>query len=165
MKQKVIDKHCAGIRKLNKTGCIILTFAFIFSLEACKQSNPPEINIYCNINVADITPKEPLFLAGFANRSGMSESVHRPLKTQCLALRRHNNTICMIFNDLMEVTPDIVKEITQKISDKTRLAQDHIFIHSDHTHSAPIMDNMGIQHSDDNHLYRVYFKKTNTENE
>ena len=164
MKLKVIDKHCAGIRKLIKTGCVILTFGFIFSLESCKQSNPPEINIYCNINVADITPKEPLFLAGFANRSGMSESVHRPLKTQCLALRRHNNTICMIFNDLMEVTPDIVKEITQKISDKTRLAQDHIFIHSNHTHSAPIMDNMGLEHSEANDHYRGEVIKTITAN-
>ncbi len=153
-------KHGAGIQKLIKSGWVILTLGFIFPLKGCKQSYPPEINIYCNVNVADITPKEPLFLAGFANRSGMSESVHKPLKTQCLALRRHNNTICMIFNDLMEVTPDIVKEITQRISDKTGLAQDHIFIHCSHTHSAPIMDDMGLEHSEANDRYRRETIKT-----
>ena len=155
-----MNNHGAGIQKLIKSGWVILTLGFIFPLKGCKQSNPSELKIYCNVNVADITPKEPLFLAGFANRSGMSESVHRPLKTQCLALRQNNNTICMIFNDLMEVTPDIVEEITQRTSDKTGLAQDRIFIHSIHTHSAPVMDNMGLEHSEVNDCYRKEVIKT-----
>lgn len=89
---------------------------------------------------ADVTPKESVPLAGYANRSGTSKEVHRPLSSRCLVLRRDEITVCLIVNDFMEVPPEIVQEIRNEISRQTGVNYDGIIITSIHTHSAPLLE-------------------------
>jgi hypothetical protein len=84
-----------------------------------------------------ITPQDSVVLAGFAARKGLSTFVHRPLKTRCLVIRNDADTICMITNDMMELSPDFSDRIREEISGQAGLSSDRIFIHCTHTHSAP----------------------------
>lgn len=99
----------------------------------------------------DITPEESVLLAGYANRSGTSGEVHRPLTSRCLILKRGKVQICIIVNDLMEVPGEVIHEMRNEISQKTALEFNQIIIVSIHTHSAPLMD-YGINAANDRYI-------------
>jgi hypothetical protein len=93
-----------------------------------------------NYGLIDITPDEPLFLAGYANRKGLSGAVHRRLTTRCVILRQEDVSICLIVNDLMDVNPGIIQTISDQISQRTGMDKDSILITSVHSHSTPEME-------------------------
>ena len=89
---------------------------------------------------ADIstTPDEHVVLAGFAAREKLSDGIHIPLKTHALVLKdASGEKVCLISNDLMEISPAISDTIRQMIAERSGLALDHILMHNIHTHSAP----------------------------
>ncbi|HSW35687.1 MAG TPA: hypothetical protein VLH18_03695, partial [Candidatus Limnocylindrales bacterium] len=57
-----------------------------------------------NVGIADISPEEPVSLAGFAAREGLSTGIHRPLKTRCLVIENDSERIMIISNDMMEIS-------------------------------------------------------------
>lgn len=141
-------------------------FLLLILLTSCSHG-PSGDNIdqlLCCIRVADITPEEPVYLAGFANRKGTSLSVHRSLITQCLVLKSSREQACIIINDLMEVSASSIRKIKDSITESTGCPGSHIFIHQTHTHSAPIMDEMGLAWSEANERYREKIIETITDN-
>lgn len=89
---------------------------------------------------ADIsaTPEEHVVLAGFAARNKLSDGIHQHLFTHCLVLKdKEGNKVCVISNDLMEISPSISDTIRQMISERSGLELDRILMHNIHTHSAP----------------------------
>ncbi len=154
--------------KIRHTGSLIVTILYLIvaSFSSCNnRSSDGDINhLSCFFNIADITPEGPVYLAGFANRKGTSESIHRPLLTQCLVLKSNQEQVCIIVNDLMEVSPASIRKIIDNITGSTGFPDGHIFIHQTHTHSAPIMDEMGLAWSDANNRYRENVLKTISDN-
>ncbi|HJO93772.1 MAG TPA: neutral/alkaline non-lysosomal ceramidase N-terminal domain-containing protein [Victivallales bacterium] len=110
----------------------------------------------CNFNKVDITPDKPVYLSGFANRSDKSSGIHLPLLSLCLLVGGGKNRVCIISNDFMELAPEIVEFISEQIAKKTELDKTDIFIHSIHTHSAPVMSEMLLKNtsSSGNDIYR-----------
>ena len=92
-----------------------------------------------NYNAADIstTPDEHTMLAGFAARNDLSTGLHLPLYTHCLAIGKGADKVCIISNDLMEISPELSLEWRKEISEQSGLPLDRIFMHCIHTHSAP----------------------------
>lgn len=88
---------------------------------------------------ADIstTEDEHVVLAGFAARDTLSDGIHQHLYTHCLVLGDGTQKVCVISNDLMEISPDISDTIRTMIAAQSGLALDHILMHNIHTHSAP----------------------------
>src|SRR5690606_38395133 len=64
--------------------------------------------------------------------------------------------ICLIANDLMEIAPEYVAEIREKIYEATNVPRSNIILTVSHTHSAPIMDAMGLGWSEANENYKQY---------
>jgi neutral ceramidase len=92
-----------------------------------------------NYGLTDITPEEPLLLAGYANRKGLSGAIHRRLTSRCVVIKQEEVAVCLIVNDLMDVDPGIISTISAQISQKTGFDNDSVLITSIHTHSAPQM--------------------------
>ena len=92
-----------------------------------------------NYNAADIstTPDEHTMLAGFAARNDLSTGLHLPLYTHCLTVGKGADKVCIISNDLMEISPELSLEWRKEISEQSGLPLDRIFMHCIHTHSAP----------------------------
>lgn len=90
-----------------------------------------------NYGQADITPVEPVLLAGYANRRGMSEKIHRRLTTRCLVIKQDKNISCLVVNDLMDVDPEIIRSLQKEISQKTGISEDSVLIATIHSHSTP----------------------------
>ena len=114
-----------------------------------------------NYGQADITPGEPLLLAGYANRRGLSDKIHRSLTSRCVVLKQEMNTICLVVNDLMDVDPEIIISVKSEISGKTGINEDSILIATIHSHSAPEME---YGKSEANDRYIDFLKKQVIEN-
>jgi len=114
----------------------------------------------CNVGIADITPEEPVYLAGFAAREGLSTIVHRPLKTHCIVIQKDTTRVCIITNDMMEISIDLAKELRKEIAGETGIPYNHIFIHCIHTHSAPRTGGSSTEPGGSNFAYKKKFVET-----
>lgn len=103
-------------------------------LAGCRKER-----LTCNYATADIstTEEEHVVLAGFAARHSLSTSVHLPLKTRCLAIARGDEKVCIISNDLMEISPLEADRLRNRIANRTGMPAGRILLHCIHTHSAP----------------------------
>lgn len=108
-------------------------FSSVMFLASCTGSPPLE----CHYRIADITPGDSVVLAGFAARKGLSAGVHLPLKTHCLVVKDASRKLCIITNDLMEISIALGEELREEIVKKSGIPREHVFIHCTHTHSAP----------------------------
>ena len=93
--------------------------------------------ILFNYGLVDITPGEPVLLAGYANRKGLSKDIHRRLTSRCVVIKQEEKILCLVVNDLMDVNPEIINSVKADISGKTGVEEDSVIIVSIHSHSAP----------------------------
>ena len=114
---------------------LILAIAAVLALFSCTT----EPSLMCNYTSADISTLEDehVVLAGFAAREGLSDGIHIPLRTHALAITDGNQKVCIISNDVMEISPSLAGEIRTEISSRSGLPYDNILLHCIHTHSAP----------------------------
>ena len=112
----------------------ILLFVLMLSVLSCNRGG-----LTMSYHSADIstTEDEHVVLAGFAARDTLSDGIHQHLFTHCLVLGDGTQKVCIISNDLMEISPDISDTIRTMISERSGLALDRILMHNIHTHSAP----------------------------
>lgn len=110
----------------------------------------------CNFSSADIStePDEQVVLAGFAARQGLSDGIHLPLKSSCLVINDKGEKVCIISNDLMEISPALSSEIRDSISVRSGLAKERILMHNIHTHSAPRMGGASVEPGGANRSYK-----------
>ena len=113
---------------------IIAALVLLAALSGCREDR-----LAINYNAADIstTPDEHTMLAGFAARNELSDGLHLPLYTHCMVIGKGTDKVCIISNDLMEISPDLSLEWRKEISAQSGLPLDRIFMHCIHTHSAP----------------------------
>ena len=139
-------------------------FVYLFALCACIAGCTPAGGLKCNIGVADITPDEPVVLAGFAARSGLSTTVHRPLKTRCLVVKDDSTTVCIISNDMMELPPKYADGLRDEIAERTGIPRGNIFIHCTHTHSAPRVGGGSAEPGGTNHAFAQKVRRVVVDN-
>jgi hypothetical protein len=107
--------------------------------------------LYVNCNTTDITPSESVVLTGYANRNGLSTSVHRSLSSRCAALKVGGETACLVANDLLDIMPEMTQEIIGTIAEETAIPASNVFVHAIHTHSAPGME-YGLSEANDRYI-------------
>jgi len=97
------------------------------------------VGLKMSYSSADIstTEDEHTMLAGFAARSKLHDGIHQHLYTHCLVLGDGTQKVCIISNDLMEISPALADTVRALIAEKSGLAVDNILMHNIHTHSAP----------------------------
>jgi neutral ceramidase len=107
--------------------------------------------LYVNCSQTDITPRESVVLTGYANRNGLSGSVHRSLSSRCAVVKVGGERACLIANDLLDIMPEMTQEIIKRIADETAIPAGRIFVHAIHTHSAPGME-YGLSEANDRYI-------------
>lgn len=110
----------------------------------------------CNYSSTDIstTEDEHVILAGFAARTELSEGIHIPLRSHCLVIADGADKICIISNDLMEVSTNLANEIRDSISVRSGLSKERILMHCIHTHSAPRLGGASVKPDGTNYTYK-----------
>lgn len=88
----------------------------------------------------DITPQEPIWMAGYGNRTKPSEGMIHPLWAKALALedaRGHRAVI--IGTDTLGMTRSIYETIQKRLKSSHDLAAEQIMINASHTHTGPVL--------------------------
>ena len=131
---------------------LIAIIAAILALHSCTT----DASLMCNYTSADIstTEEEHVVLAGFAARENLSDGIHIPLRTHALAITDGEQKVCIISNDVMEISPSLAGEIRTEISRRSGLPYDNILLHCIHTHSAPRFGGASAQPGGTNAAYK-----------
>jgi len=90
---------------------------------------------------ADITPAEPIRLAGYASRTKPSESVAQHLFTKALAVRDPAGQLTIIITaDTIGVPRWFTDQLAGRIEAELKVPRERIVFACSHSHSTPVID-------------------------
>lgn len=88
----------------------------------------------------DITPLEPIWMAGYGNRNKPSEGVDHPLQAKVLALQfEHAPPLVLITADIIGFSQAISEDIAGQLKEKFKLPRENIMLVASHTHTGPVI--------------------------
>lgn len=88
----------------------------------------------------DITPQEPIWMAGYASRKKPSEGVAVPLYAKALALESADgHRAVLITADVIGYRRPVMDLIFGRITQRTGLSQQQILLNPSHTHAGPVL--------------------------
>jgi hypothetical protein len=91
----------------------------------------------------NISPREPIFMAGYGSRTHPSEGVLADLYVKALALEDEAGTrAVLVSSDLLGFPKDVGDAIAARVASKYALGRDRIALTSSHTHSGPVIGRM-----------------------
>jgi len=90
---------------------------------------------------ADITPRKPIWMAGYASRQRPSEGVDHPLQAKALALRdmQGHTTLLWLCADIIGFPREVSDRIAQRIGEELRVPRECIVFAASHTHTGPVI--------------------------
>jgi neutral ceramidase len=90
--------------------------------------------------LVDITPKESIWLAGYAARTQPSQSVRLPIHAKALALKDDANNVTVIVSlDLVGIRKEMSDGIAARAAVELHIPRERILFNVSHTHSAPLV--------------------------
>jgi neutral ceramidase len=91
----------------------------------------------------DITPRRPLWMAGFAARTSASQGVERPLHVKALSLEdARGRRVVLVTLDLLGLTTGVGARIAEAARRRYGLAREQLLLNASHTHCGPVIDEM-----------------------
>jgi hypothetical protein len=87
----------------------------------------------------DITPIEPVTLAGYASRTNLSRGVHDPLSARAVVFARGNRKLVLVSIDNLGFYNDTATPLRQVVLEACKLEPSELFLCAIHTHSAPAL--------------------------
>jgi hypothetical protein len=92
----------------------------------------------------DITPFEPIWLAGYAARTKPMESVRQPIHAKALALKDDTGATNVIVTlDLVGIRREMAESIAARAASELDIPRERILFNVSHTHSAPVVGGPG----------------------
>jgi hypothetical protein len=120
---------------------ILFFLAFAYHPEAGMAATPEEGKTWkAGVARVAITPKESLWMAGYAARDHPSEGVLHDLWSKVLAIEdAKGKKAVLITNDLVKVPKYYSDRIRDRIGAKYGLTRSQIILNCSHTHSGPVL--------------------------
>ncbi len=95
------------------------------------------------VATVDITPRRPLWMAGFAARTSASQGIERPLHAKALALEdARGRRVVLVTLDLLGVTTGVGARIAEAARRRYGLSREQLLLNASHTHCGPVIDEM-----------------------
>ncbi len=85
----------------------------------------------------DITPQQPVRMAGYASRKDLSEGVHDPLSARVVAFERNGQRLVLISTDSIGFYEGTAQRFRQAILAEFDLRPGELFLSAIHTHAGP----------------------------
>lgn len=93
------------------------------------------------VATVDITPRQSLWMAGFAARTQPSQGTAQPLHAKALAIEDlRKQRVVVVTLDLLGVTGGMAERISAAVKKQHRLPRERLLLASSHTHSGPVVD-------------------------
>lgn len=93
-----------------------------------------------------ITPSEPIYLSGYANRTHASEGVSLDIKAKAMVIEdSRGHMIAIVTADLIGFPRSLSDPVTARISQQYGLERSQVLLNASHTHTGPLVgDNLHI---------------------
>lgn len=124
---------------------LIYFLCFLSLAQARVPGNQASDSLQWKAGVAQavITPREAIWMAGYASRNRPSEGKLHDLRAKALALEdSEGNRAVLITSDIIGFTKASSDRIRDHLLNKFGLARDRIILNSSHTHTGPEVDAM-----------------------
>ena len=130
---RVFNHLCRNqIQGLLVLGLLVVVLPF------CSCSDTPEWIV--GIGRAEITPKKPMWMGGFAARTQPSEGIAMPLYVKSLAIEdREGNRIVLIVGEILGYSESLASQVARRVEDEYGLTRDQLLFSATHTHSGPFI--------------------------
>jgi len=86
----------------------------------------------------DVTPKEPIWLSGYANRTKPAEGTLQPIYVKAAAFRQNNETAVIVTSDLQGFDVDMIANIATRAEKQFQLPRKGLVLNYSHNHSSPV---------------------------
>jgi hypothetical protein len=111
----------------------------LLALWACAAAAQGAGEWGAGVAKAVITPREPIWLAGFAFRNKPSEGVRQDIYVRALALRdQSGKTSALVTLDLASIDRPMADELAQECRKRYGIERDRLLLNISHTHSGPV---------------------------
>ncbi|MBD3627287.1 neutral/alkaline non-lysosomal ceramidase N-terminal domain-containing protein [Cyclobacterium sp.] len=93
------------------------------------------------VTKVEITPQEPMWMAGYASRDRPSEGVRHAIWAKALVLEDSmGNRAVLVTTDLVGIRQELSQRIRDRLMQEYGLSKDQIILNSSHTHTGPETD-------------------------
>src|SRR5215467_14489193 len=90
-----------------------------------------------------ITPQEPMWMAGYGNRTKPSEGVLQDLRAKALVLEDETGAkTVLITSDLLGFIKEVSDPIADRVFRKYGIPRERLALNASHTHSGPVIGHM-----------------------
>ncbi len=111
-----------------------------YSTDTFGSSMPNATGWKAGVAKVNITPEQPMWMAGYAARDHEAEGMLHHLWAKALALEDANGKhAVLITTDLLGIPKKMSDRIRQRLNDKYKLSKAQVLLNSSHTHSAPVL--------------------------
>jgi neutral ceramidase len=118
-----------------------IIFISLISLVALPYSLPAQWQ--AGAAKADITPTEPVPLAGYGGKTRMSNRVEHNIWLKSLALKdAEDNIYVLVTADLVGLSTKMVDQIAKAASAKYQLPRERLILNTSHNHSCPVTEDV-----------------------
>jgi hypothetical protein len=114
-------------------------------LVAALATQPARAQSHWKAGVAaiDITPQEPIWMAGYGNRTKPSEGVLQKLYVKALVLEDETGVkTVLVTSDLLGFIKEVSDPIAERVSKKYGVPRERLALNASHTHSGPVIGHM-----------------------
>ncbi|MGP8234596.1 MAG: hypothetical protein ACLQVW_04225, partial [Limisphaerales bacterium] len=109
-------------------------FCFVFLVSTARAEG-----LRAGAARVDVSPTEPVMLAGYASRTNLSQGVHDPLSARALAFEQDGTRLVLVSLDSLGFYNQTAEPLRQAIIDGCGLKPSELFLCAIHTHSAPTL--------------------------
>lgn len=137
-----VSNLAAALKKMGlKTILVLLLTAVTFHHQLAAQTTPAK-GWKAGVAKLNITPKEPLWLAGYGSRTHPSDGKLHDLWAKALVFEdTGGKKAVLVTTDLVGIPKAISDEIRSQLQKLYGLSKAQIILNSSHTHSGPAMEN------------------------
>ncbi|MEN6606776.1 MAG: neutral/alkaline non-lysosomal ceramidase N-terminal domain-containing protein [Bryobacteraceae bacterium] len=118
----------------------VLRFVMGMALLGCTAVSGQTSEWKAGVAAVSITPREPIWMAGFGFRKHPSEGVRQDLYLKVLALEDQSGKVSVLVTaDLVDTNRAVWDEIAALCEKQYGLTRDRLVFNESHTHSAPVV--------------------------
>lgn len=119
--------------------CLLFPLGLIaLLLLAADNQQPPQLQ--AGVASIDITPTEPIRLAGYSSRNVPHESVAQQLQAKALVIEDAENLSVLLTVDTIGVPAWVSHELSKRLEAKVGLPRGQLAVASTHSHTSPALD-------------------------
>ena len=124
-----------SFRRLSPLSCVV---ALVLSVSALRADETWK----AGTARADITPKQPQWMAGYGGRDHPAEGTLHPLYIRVLALEdARGHRAVVLTSDLLGIPQSVYRNTTERLERKFGLKRDQVMLHASHSHCTPVLRN------------------------